>query len=379
MANPTAAWPRAAFGEFLAARNAVAPARVKFYQYWVTLFLNRPGPADRAADMADDEPEVLACFLEGLGREREAWQVKQAQEAIRLYLYFRSTRPCDPEDTDGHGAPESAPRDAAAWQEAERELVRILRLKHLAMATERTYLVWLRQFRRWFRERHPQSVTSGDVRNFLSFLAVKRRVASATQNQAFNSLLFFMRNCLKQDPKDLDGSVRAPVRRRLPVVLTRDEIGRVVAAMPEPHALMAKLAYGCGLRQRECLALRVKDVDFERGMLTVRAGKGNKDRQTVLPDISHVQYRSAAGARIRPPTPQPWLAARKISPAVPRAPWRCGIDPLYHLDARQVRGRGVLYARNDGLGGAHALCQSSQSRLREPLLQAGRAHHAVRY
>ena len=164
-------------------------------------------------------------------------------------------------------------------------MVRILRLKHLSLRTERSYLLWLRQFRAYLRDRLPSSLQSDDVRNFLTHLAVERKVAAATQNQAFNALLFFLRNAMNRNPTDLNGSVRAKCRRRLPVVLTRQEVRQVMSRMPNPYGLMARFIYGCGLRLQECLELRIKDVDFERGFLTVRAGKGDKDRQTVLPEI----------------------------------------------------------------------------------------------
>lgn len=123
----------------------------------------------------------------------------------------------------------------------------------------------------------------GDVKAYLEFLAVERRVAAATQNQAFNALLFLFGQVLGRPFEHVDGVTRAETRRRLPVVLKRDEVNRLIDAVAEDYRLMAKLLYGGGLRLMECVRLRVKDVDLERLTITVRGGKGDKDRITTLP------------------------------------------------------------------------------------------------
>ena len=272
---------RTAVGNFLVSKHSVASEKVKFYLYWIDLFLRQA----RAPAAGGDDPEALDNFLDELGRVKPPWQVQQAKEAVRMFLYYRASQPHFPASSPyaSGSTPRPSAEDIAQWDMMFAELRRIMRVKQLSPVTEKSYLGWLRQFRHWYNERPPQAVTSADVRNFLSFLAVERQVAAKTQNQAFNALLFFMRNGLKQNPKDLDSSVRAPVRRRLPVVLTREEIGRITEKLPRLYSLMARFIYGCGLRLNECFSLRIKDVDFDRGTLVVRAGKGNKDRQTVLP------------------------------------------------------------------------------------------------
>lgn len=130
--------------------------------------------------------------------------------------------------------------------------------------------------------RPPAELVSADVEAFLTRLAVEGRVSSSTQNQAFAALLFLFRHVLYKD-LEID-AVRAQERRRLPVVLSPAEVQRILARLPDRFGLMARFVYGCGLRLQECLELRVKDVDFDRGMLTVRSGKGDKDRRTVLPE-----------------------------------------------------------------------------------------------
>ncbi len=118
----------------------------------------------------------------------------------------------------------------------------------------------------------------------MTYLAVERKASVSTQNQAFNAILFLFRHVMDKKIDDISDAVRAKRNRRLPVVLTKTEIGRLFDQMSGINLLMAKVVYGCGLRLRECLRLRVKDIDFERDAVTIRSGKGDKDRETVLPE-----------------------------------------------------------------------------------------------
>ena len=130
----------------------------------------------------------------------------------------------------------------------------------------------------------PHELDSNHVKDFLSSFAVERNVAPSTQNQAFNALLFLFRYVLDKDLNDIEGSVRASKKRRLPVVLTQQEVFRLFDHLNGICLLMSRLIYGGGLRLKECLRLRVKDIDFERDCVIVRSGKGDKDRETVLPE-----------------------------------------------------------------------------------------------
>jgi site-specific recombinase XerD len=123
-----------------------------------------------------------------------------------------------------------------------------------------------------------------DVKNFLSHIPLRERVSASTQNQAFNALLYLFRNVLQKNLSDLSDTVRARRKRRLPVVLTREEVNRLFSFLEGPYLLMAQLLYGSGLRLLECIRLRVKDIDFASNLLIVRSGKGEKDRATILPD-----------------------------------------------------------------------------------------------
>lgn len=166
------------------------------------------------------------------------------------------------------------------------DLVReTLRLKHYALRTEEAYVQWIRRFILFHNKRHPREMGMPEIRAFLAHLATEEHVAASTQTQALSALLFLYRHVLYQelDPLDLD-AIRAQKPKRLPTVLTRAEVQRVLAQMTGIHLLMARLLYGSGLRLMECLRLRVKDVDFELHQITVRDGKGAQDRVTLLPE-----------------------------------------------------------------------------------------------
>jgi integron integrase len=155
----------------------------------------------------------------------------------------------------------------------------------MSLRTEKTYINWVRRYVRFHGGRHPRELGAPDVAAFLSHLATDRHVAPTTQNQALQAVLFLYRVVFEHQLPWLTEVVRAPVRQRVPVVLTRDEVARVLAAFPKKQALIARLLYGTGMRLGECLQLRVKDLDFQRQEIVVRGGKGDKDRITMLPQL----------------------------------------------------------------------------------------------
>lgn len=157
------------------------------------------------------------------------------------------------------------------------------RLRHLSRYTEKAYVGWIRRFILFHAKRHPADMGPAEITAFLSSLAVERHVSASTQNQALSALLFLYRVVLGTDVPWLDDLVRAKRPPRLPTVLSRDEVHAVLGSLSGMPRLMVTLLYGAGLRLIECARLRVKDVDFERGQILVRAGKGNRDRATMLP------------------------------------------------------------------------------------------------
>lgn len=159
----------------------------------------------------------------------------------------------------------------------------IMRVKRYSPRTEKTYCYWIRYFIRFHGVRHPAIMGAPEVKAFLEHLAVDRHVAAATQNQALNALVFLYRHILDQPLGEIGEFSRAKRPRRLPVVLSHEEVMRVLGQLSGPMHLMGSMMYGAGLRLIETCHLRVRDIDIERQIITVRAGKGNKDRTTLLP------------------------------------------------------------------------------------------------
>lgn len=158
-----------------------------------------------------------------------------------------------------------------------------LRARHLSRRTETAYVRWIRGFVLFHQKRHPAQMGAAEVTAFLTHLAVERRVSASTQNQALAALLFLYREVLEAPLPLLEGVVRAKRPQRLPTVLSRDEVRAVLGRLTGRPRVMAGLLYGSGLRLMECMRLRIKDVDFDRSEITVREGKGQKDRVTMLP------------------------------------------------------------------------------------------------
>jgi integron integrase len=158
-----------------------------------------------------------------------------------------------------------------------------IRTRHYSRSTEKAYTSWVRRFILFHDKRHPTQMGAAEIAAFLSDLAVRGHVAARTQNQALHAILFLYGSVLGIELPRIQGIAPAKTTRRLPVVLTRDEVAAVLGAMSGVTSLMATLLYGSGLRVMECCRLRVKDVDFGASTILVRAGKGQKDRVALLP------------------------------------------------------------------------------------------------
>lgn len=212
----------------------------------------------------------------------------------------------------------------------------VIRYKHYSIRTERTYVEWVRRFVAFHGRRHPREMGADEVRAFLGYLASELKVAASTHQQALSALLFLYRDVLGVDLPWLTDLDRPKKPKRTPVVLSRGEVERLLTVMEGTHALMARLLYGTGMRLMECVRLRVKDVDFERGELTVRHGKGGKDRLTVLP-ASAVPALQAHLARKYPSAPKVWgwfwvFPARELS-TDPRS----GIERRHHTHEQALQ------------------------------------------
>ena len=260
-----------AFKTYLLARRMTTPKAVDFYLHWVQQLV-RFSHKSVGDSLTREEIEA---YLKHLAKRHEQWQVDQAAQAIKLYQFFE-TRNETATDRNKIGTDEQ-------WRAVAGDMRNMLRLMHRSHRTENAYLGWVRRVYRFLGGKSPNSLESSHVKDFMTYLAVEQKVSASTQNQAFNALLFLFRHTLEKEIEDIADAIRAKRVRRLPVVLTKSEINRLFQKMQGTNLLMARTIYGCGLRLTECVRLRVKDIDFEREAVTVRAGKGDKDRETVLP------------------------------------------------------------------------------------------------
>jgi integron integrase len=219
----------------------------------------------------------LAAWKAGLN-----WFFRSAKEAVGAGLANgKALQPC----ARGKEPPLAA--TDLGGPEWEQKLIRALREEHYQWRTEQAYRMWARRFVTWLDARDVSLMAAGEIemRDFLSDLATRQRVAVATQRQAMNALVFFLREGLGKLLEDFGGYAQGRVIKRMPVVLSRGECLRLMNALEGTSRLMAQLMYGCGARLMELLRLRVKDVDLERQQVIIRAGKGGKDRVTVLPEV----------------------------------------------------------------------------------------------
>ncbi len=168
----------------------------------------------------------------------------------------------------------------------------VIRTLHYSYRTGETYWGWAYRYIVFHNKRHPRDMGTREVAQFLSYLATDGRVAASTQNQALSALLFLYKRVLRIDLEWVEGVIRAKSSVRVPIVLTRSEVAVILGLMRDKYWLMGKLMYGSGLRMTECLRLRIQDIDIEYLQLTVRNGKGGKDRYTILPAaaVSHIEH-----------------------------------------------------------------------------------------
>ena len=266
------------FQGYLRKRAIVPEKNIPFYAWWASRFLafgnkNENLPLDIR----------IEHFLKEIQNNKRLadWQLRQAEEAVRLYAtQFQAGNAASLSPNTVPEKADPATHDPAIVLAKMRELIR---LKHFALSTERTYLEWARRFFAFISQRGSSAWCAEDVRDFLSYLAVSRNVSSSTQNQAFNALLFLFREILKVDMKGLDSTIRAKRGPRLPTVLSVAEVQELFEQMTGKPLLMTRILYGAGLRLMELARLRVQDIDFDGGMIFVRSGKGDKDRTTILP------------------------------------------------------------------------------------------------
>ena len=166
-----------------------------------------------------------------------------------------------------------------------------IRMKHYSIRTETAYLSWIKRYILFHNKKHPAEMGVDHIASFLTYLAEQRNVAASTQNQAFNAILYLYKEVLQIEIGAIAGVTRAKKPKRLPVVLSREEVGQVLNNLESTSWLVASLLYGSGLRLLDGLRLRIQDIDFEKCAILVRDGKGGKDRHTMIPRtlIPHLQ------------------------------------------------------------------------------------------
>lgn len=278
------------FAEYILKAGIFTDKTAPFAVRWVRTFLSRP---------ATTEPLDLQLrnFCEGLERQGRAdWQVRQAEHAVRAY--FANFLKLDETEWRARGPSRArvVDTDGATDPLAALDLLRTrIRTRHYSYRTETSYVDWARRFLAYASERdgrpHPK-IDASRVRDFLTHLAVNRRVSASTQNQAQSAVLLLCREVLELPVTDLALVPRAKRGAHLPVVLSVPEVAALLDRLRGTPHLMAALIYGGGLRVSECCALRIKDVDFDQGLLTIRDGKGANDRTTLLPASIHDELRA---------------------------------------------------------------------------------------
>jgi len=266
--------------DFFQKTKGISERKAKFYVGWLTRFLEfYTGSLD---EVSDGDLKAFGDYLEARGHGE--WQIKQAQKAVLLYIEKFLHKDIVFKNSE---APAGGNVSVETWEEAQDMFIKTLRLRHYSYNTEKTYREWVRRFLLYTHLKSPVKAKPDHVKRFLTHLAVERNVASSTQNQAFNALLFLYREVLGKEFGDFRTTIRAKKSRRVPVVLSKDEIKRVFKHVPQRQELMLKLIYASGIRVTECVRLRVKDLDFDNHSLIVRSGKGDTDRVTLLPEFLH--------------------------------------------------------------------------------------------
>ncbi len=286
--------------EKLAIESGVPKKTAKWHVYWAKEFaLSIRGKSLRARTAQD-----VWRFLSALEARDgvKPWQVAQARDALAfLYRDFLKIRlkgqgrgglTTPPKRNSTGGAGRERFRDevidkallhekyAPVFEKFRTEM----RVRHYSLRTERSYEHWIRRFISFHRMKPLEKLGAKGIKAYLDYLAEARGVSASTQNQALNAIVFLYTEVMGRDPGTFDDFVRARRPKRVPVVLTRNEVKKLLNALDGAYQLMAGLLYGGGLRLMECVRLRVKDIDFEQQQITVRDGKGQKDRVTTLPE-----------------------------------------------------------------------------------------------
>lgn len=295
------------FQDFLLNNGLVHEQYVPYYAQWVTKFLSF---SER--ETASDGNSLVDNFLHSVQLENKilSWQVRQAEEAVQLYVHKFINNKAMLEAKNS----EDFWKDIPDIQSILEETTRILRIKKYAFSTERLYLDWIKRFFSYLQEARNisdghsgvilenawiessktesaktenyslENLTQESFKSFLSYLANEQKVSASTHNQAFDALIFLFREVLKKDVEGISGpTIRIKREKQLPVLLTVDEVWAIFQQLSGQNLLIANLFYGSGLRLMELASLRIRDIDFESDQILVRNSKGETERTTILP------------------------------------------------------------------------------------------------
>ena len=252
------------YEEYLRNSNRIPKEKIKYYLSWTKKYLF-------FLKEKEHDSVFLRNFLDELEKTFQDWQVRQAAEAINLFLICNRK-----EDKD-------IDYSLKSWRDLEKVFREKLCMMRRARSTVNSYLFWLNRFM-LFADKDPGKLTTDDYEKFISYLAVEQSVSQSTQNQAYNSLLFLYRNILRLDLSDMNVPVKSQIPPKLPVVFSQKEVGLVISFMKKDYKVMALLVYGAGLRVNECMSLRIKDLDLCKKVIHLHGAKGNKERFTVIPE-----------------------------------------------------------------------------------------------
>ena len=268
----------------------VDPYKLAHFKRWVSMYTDF---CQSTIVSSDINTRLIPQFVETLkSRNLPDWQYEQARQAVELYLNTVDQYQSRP-------VPQSTAGSFADWEAVQTQLSAAIATRHYSKVTLKHYSGWVRQFKVFVKNKDPKQAHVSDVRLFLEHLAIERSVSASSQNQAFNALLFLFKNVLDKPFEGLGSTLRAKRGRTLPTVLSTSELLSLIAVLEEPYKILAELIYGCGLRLSEGIGLRIMDIDFDSAMLTVRRGKGQKDRSMPLPQtlITRLQRQIAIARR----------------------------------------------------------------------------------
>ncbi|MEA1946626.1 MAG: integron integrase [Thermodesulfobacteriota bacterium] len=267
-------------------QKAVPDKYHPYYRKWLRYYLD----FCQKYGFIQSDTKSLPHFIKKLKEKKQTDpQQKQAADAIYIYYGEETIREDKNVLSKTNNKIISSKKNNlkptnASWVPEYNDLNAEIKIRHYSKSTLRTYTTWVRQFQGFTKSKDPKLLSTSDVKEFLTHLAVEKKVAASTQNQAFNALLFFYRHVLKSEFGDIKDVPRAKRKTYIPVVLSRKEVDTIISFLKYPYSLIVRLMYGCGLRLFECMQLRVSDFNFDNGILTVHDGKGKKDRTVPLPD-----------------------------------------------------------------------------------------------